>query len=129
VGSSLLLVTGSATISVVSVDDKDTVSPVGPFRFFFGNTAFASFDTLHFKALVIFVEVLIDPSDLQEEGIEYWLYVTFFVMFHMQLYSLSSLWSWVPENLMLGDLQWAGLCGYTGHWMVTRTRTRHNPYL
>ena len=110
VGLSLLLGTDSATISVVSVDDMDMVSPVGPFHFFLGNTAFMSFDAFHFKAFVIFVKVLVDPSDLQEEGIECWFYVTIFVMFCMlcsklcQLYSLSSSRSWVPGILMLGDL-------------------------
>ena len=68
VGSSLLLLMDSAMISVVSVDNKDLVSPVGLFHFFLGNTALTSFDAFHFKAVVIFVEVLVDPSDLQEEG-------------------------------------------------------------
>ena len=43
VGSLLLLLMDSAMISVVSVDDKDLVSPLGPFRFFLGNTALMTF--------------------------------------------------------------------------------------
>lgn len=66
---------------MVSVDDKDMVSPVGPFRFFLGNTALTIFDAFHFKAVVIFVEVFVDPSDLQEVGIEHWFCVAFPVMF------------------------------------------------
>jgi hypothetical protein len=50
------------------VDANETVSLVGPLLFFFGRIALMTFDAFCFRAPVIFVEPLVDPSDLCKAG-------------------------------------------------------------
>jgi hypothetical protein len=56
-------------VLLVSDDDMDdTVSPVGPFLFFFSKRALTAFDAFRFRVAMTFVERFVDPSDLCKAG-------------------------------------------------------------
>jgi len=61
-----------------NVDATEVVSSsVSPLLFFFGRIALMTFDAFCFRAPVIFVEPLVDPSDLCEAGMRVFFFFPF----------------------------------------------------